>query len=75
MLMAASTAFALDADNIEPWERSAETHRENLGNTMDGHSSMIPSERAWQPRAMTKEQITSMHDGGYNTIRIPVNWG
>ena len=75
MLMAASTAFALDADNIEPWERSAETHRENLGNTMDGHSSMIPSERAWQPRAMTKEQITSMHDGGYNTIRIPVTWG
>lgn len=47
----------------------------NLGNTLDGHSSMLPSERAWQPRATTKEQITSMHDGGYNTIRIPVTWG
>ena len=163
---AAPTAYALDSDKVEPWERSAETHRENLGssiayleafdiseytdesvtalkeaiktakeqyedssqpakyyysarnqleharaklvyssigedgpnklpfrelsaeelieemgaginlgNTMDGHSSMVPSETAWQPREMTKEQITLMHDGGYNTIRIPVTWG
>lgn len=160
------TVFALDADNVEPWERSAETHRENLGNsiayleamdtseytndsveelktaietakteyenadqpakyyynarnqleyaraklvyseigedgpnklpfrelsaeeiidemgaginfgnTMDGHSSMVPDECAWQPRSAEKEQITSMHDGGYNTVRIPVTWG
>lgn len=166
MIMSSPSVFALDADTVEPWERSAETHRENLGNsiayleamdtsaytpesvkeleaaiaaaktefaeeaqpakfywnarnqleyaraklvyssigedgpnklpfrelstdeiiaemgaginlgnTMDGHSSMTPNERAWQPRAMTKEQITSMHDGGYNTIRIPVTWG
>ena len=166
MLSAIPAVSALDKDNVEPWERSAETHRENLknsiayleafdtseyteesvnellaaietakaeyqkedekasfywnarteleyaraklvysetgedgpnkqpfreltpteliaemgaginlGNTMDGHSSMVPSETAWQPREMTKEQITSMHDGGYNTIRIPVTWG
>lgn len=166
MMTTIPTVYALDADNVEPWERSAETHRENLGssisyleamdtsqytadsvkelesaietakaeysdasqpakyyynarnqleyaraklvyssvggdgpnrlpfrelspeeviaemgaginlgNTLDGHSSMLPSERAWQPRATTKEQITSMHDGGYNTIRIPVTWG
>lgn len=29
-----STVFALDADNVEPWERSAETHRENFGNSI-----------------------------------------
>lgn len=163
---AAPTVYALDSDKVEPWERSAETHRENLGssiayleafdtseyteesttalkeaiktakeqyedstqpakyyysarnqleyaraklvyntvgedgpnklpfrelsaeevieemgaginfgNTMDGHSAMVPSETAWQPRVAAKEQITSMHDGGYNTIRIPVTWG
>lgn len=47
----------------------------NFGNTMDGHSSMMPDECAWQPRNAAKEQITSMHDGGYNTVRIPVTWG
>lgn len=47
----------------------------NFGNTMDGHISMEPDERAWQPHRAAKEQITSMHDGGYNTIRIPVTWG
>ncbi|MGN0578332.1 MAG: cellulase family glycosylhydrolase, partial [Ruminiclostridium sp.] len=166
MIISAPEISALDSDKVEPWERSAETHRENLGssiayleafdtseyteesvtalkeaiktakaqyedstqpakyyysarnqleyaraklvyntvgedgpnklpfrelsaeevieemgaginfgNTMDGHSAMVPSETAWQPRVAAKEQITSMHDGGYNTIRIPVTWG
>lgn len=33
-ITSAPAAFALDADIIEPWERSAETHRENLGNSI-----------------------------------------
>ena len=47
----------------------------NLGNTMDGHSDCLPSETAWQSDITTKEMIKSVHDMGFNTIRIPVTWG
>ena len=47
----------------------------NLGNTLDGHSGFTPSETAWQSVTTTKEIIKSMHDAGYNTVRIPVTWG
>lgn len=47
----------------------------NLGNTMDGHSGFTPSETAWQSVETTKAIIKSMHDAGYNTVRIPVTWG
>ncbi len=47
----------------------------NLGNTLDGHSGFTPSETAWQSVETTKEIIKSMHDAGYNTVRIPVTWG
>ncbi len=47
----------------------------NLGNTMDGHSSFHPSETAWQSVVTTKEIIKSVHDAGFNTVRIPVTWG
>lgn len=48
----------------------------NLGNTMDGHdSSWNPSETAWQSDVTTKALIKSVHDLGFNTIRIPVTWG
>lgn len=43
MMTTILTVYALDADNIEPWERSAETHRENLG-------SSIASSKLWTPR-------------------------
>lgn len=47
----------------------------NLGNTMDGHSSMTPGELVWQSVPTTKSIIKSMHDSGYNTLRVPVTWG
>lgn len=53
----------------------------NLGNTMDGTSNdwsdgyMIPCETGWQPNVTTKEMIKSIHDAGFNTIRIPITWG
>lgn len=47
----------------------------NLGNTMDGHTGFHPSETAWQSVVTTKEIIKSVHDAGFNTVRIPVTWG
>lgn len=47
----------------------------NLGNTMDGHTGLTPSETAWQPCVTTKETIKTVHDMGFNTVRVPVTWG
>ncbi len=47
----------------------------NLGNTMDGHSGFTPAETCWQGVVTTKEYIKTLHDAGYNTVRIPVTWG
>lgn len=47
----------------------------NLGNTMDGHTGFTPGETIWQPYKTTKALIKSVHDMGFNTIRIPVTWG
>ena len=47
----------------------------NLGNTMDGHTGFTPSETAWQSVKTTKKLIKSIHDLGFNTVRIPVTWG
>jgi len=47
----------------------------NLGNTMEGHTGFTPNETAWQSVKTTKELIKSVHDMGFNTIRIPVTWG
>ena len=47
----------------------------NLGNTMDGHSNLMPNETSWQSVKTTKEYITALHDAGFNTVRIPVTWG
>lgn len=47
----------------------------NLGNTMDGHTGFNPSETIWQSVRTTKSFIKSVHDAGFNTIRIPVTWG
>ncbi len=46
----------------------------NLGNTMDGFSDFVPSETAWQSVVTTKELIKTVHDMGFNTLRIPVSW-
>lgn len=47
----------------------------NLGNTMDGHTGFTPGETVWQPYRTTKKLIQSVHDMGFNTVRIPVTWG
>lgn len=47
----------------------------NLGNTMDGHTGFTPGETIWQNTITTKELIKSVHDMGFNTIRVPVTWG
>ena len=47
----------------------------NLGNTLDGHTGLTPSETAWQPQVTTRETIKTVHDMGFNTVRVPVTWG
>lgn len=47
----------------------------NLGNTMDGHTGFTPGETIWQNVVTTKKLIKSVHDMGFNTVRIPVTWG
>ena len=47
----------------------------NLGNTMDGHDGFHPGETVWQGFITTPEIIKSVHDAGFNTVRIPVTWG
>lgn len=47
----------------------------NLGNTMDGHTGFTPNETLWQNVETTQEIIKTVHDLGFNTIRVPVTWG
>lgn len=47
----------------------------NLGNTMDGHTGFTPNETLWQNVETTQALVKSVHDLGFNTIRIPVTWG
>lgn len=47
----------------------------NLGNTMDGHDNLMPSETSWQSVVTTQEFIKEVHDRGFNTLRVPVTWG
>ncbi len=47
----------------------------NLGNTMDGHTGFTPGETLWQNVETTQELIKTIHDAGFNTLRVPVTWG
>ena len=47
----------------------------NLGNTMEGHTGLVPNETLWQNVKTTKAFIKHVHDQGFNTVRIPVTWG
>lgn len=47
----------------------------NLGNTFDGHTGFTPNETLWQNVRTTKELVKSVHDLGFNTVRIPITWG
>lgn len=48
----------------------------NLGNTMDGcdYNAQVPGETQWQKVKTTKEIIKTVHDLGFNTLRVPVTW-
>lgn len=49
----------------------------NLGNTLDAWTgdNYLTGETLWQNVVTTKAIIKSVHDMGFNTIRIPVTWG
>ncbi len=47
----------------------------NLGNTMDGHTGFTPNETLWQNVETTQALIKTVHDAGFNTVRIPITWG
>ena len=49
----------------------------NLGNTLDAWTgnNFLTGETLWQNVTTTKALIKSVHDMGFNTIRIPVTWG
>ena len=48
----------------------------NLGNALDGHSNLMPSDGAWQGgRQVTKALIDAVAAQGFDTVRVPVTWG
>jgi len=47
----------------------------NLGNTMDGHTGFTPGETIWQNVETTQALIKTVHDAGFNTVRVPITWG
>ena len=47
----------------------------NLGNTMDGHTGFTPNETLWQNVETTQALLKTVHDLGFNTVRVPVTWG
>jgi len=47
----------------------------NLGNTLDAHSNMSPSETAWGNPKATQALMNGVADRGFGAVRIPVTWG
>jgi aryl-phospho-beta-D-glucosidase BglC (GH1 family) len=48
----------------------------NLGNALEGHSNLTPSDGAWQSgRQVTQALINAVAAQGFDTVRIPVTWG
>lgn len=49
----------------------------NLGNTLDAWTddNFLTGETLWQNVTTTKALIKSVHDMGFNTLRLPVTWG
>jgi aryl-phospho-beta-D-glucosidase BglC (GH1 family) len=48
----------------------------NLGNALDGHNNLMPSDGAWQSgRQVTQALINAIAAQGFDTVRIPVTWG
>jgi len=47
----------------------------NLGNTLEGHNNMTPSETAWQNTVTTQSLMNGVAARGFGAVRIPVTWG
>lgn len=49
----------------------------NLGNTMESlnFDTMTPGETEWDAPVTTQRLIDSIHDMGFNTLRIPISYG
>jgi len=47
----------------------------NLGNTLDGHSGLMPSETRWQSALTTQALMNAVKEQGFEAVRIPVTWG
>jgi len=47
----------------------------NLGNTLEGHNNMNPSETQWQNTVTTQALMNGVAASGFGAVRIPVTWG
>jgi len=47
----------------------------NLGNTLDAHNNMTPSETAWQGTKTTQALMNGVAASGFGAVRVPVTWG
>jgi len=47
----------------------------NLGNTLEGHNNMTPSETSWQSTVTTQALMNGVAARGFGAVRIPVTWG
>jgi len=47
----------------------------NLGNTLEGHNNMTPSETLWQNTKTTQALMNGVAARGFGAVRIPVTWG
>ena len=47
----------------------------NLGNSLDAHSNMTPSETAWGNSKATQALMNGVAAEGFGAVRIPVTWG
>ena len=47
----------------------------NLGNTLDGHNNLMPSETSWQNTVTTQKLMDGVAERGFGAVRIPVTWG
>ena len=47
----------------------------NLGNSLDAHNNLNPSETAWGNPTVTQALMTGVAARGFGAVRIPVTWG
>jgi len=47
----------------------------NLGNSLEAHNNLNPSETTWGNPQVTQTLIKGVADQGFGVVRIPVTWG